>query len=201
MNQSEHSDPSAKLRTSLLAILARESYFEREVTLSSGKKSDFYLDCRRAIFLPEAAHLAGELMLELVTAAGVEQIGGMAVAAVPVIDAIIAAAYRHKVAIRGCFVRKEAKRHGLQQSIEGAFKPGLKTAVIDDAVTTGGSSLVAAEAMCTAGAEVIAALALVDRGEGGAEAFAGARMAFRAVFTAAEIRAEHARQSQAARKS
>ncbi|MGC1340253.1 MAG: hypothetical protein WA836_19230, partial [Candidatus Binataceae bacterium] len=90
-------------RSELLEILVRESYVEREVTLSSGKKSDYYLDCRRAIFLPRAAFLAGELMLELMVAAGVEQLGGMAVAAIPVTDAIIAAAYRHGVNLRGFF--------------------------------------------------------------------------------------------------
>ncbi|HVN64344.1 MAG TPA: orotate phosphoribosyltransferase [Candidatus Binataceae bacterium] len=182
-------------RAELLSILARESYFKREVTLASGRKSDFYLDCRRTIFLPRAAYLAGELMLELVTAAGVEQIGGMAVAAVPVIDAIIGAAYRHNVPIRGCFVRKETKQHGLQQLIEGAFKPGLRTAVVDDAVTTGGSSLQAVEAMRAEGAHVTTAVALVDREEGGAEAFKAAGLDFKFIFSAAEIRAEHARQA------
>jgi orotate phosphoribosyltransferase len=185
-------------RAELLSILARESYFDREVTLSSGKKSNFYLDCRRTIFLPRAAYLVGELMLDLAIAAGVEQIGGMAVAAVPVTDAILAAAYRRKAELRGFFVRKETKQHGLQQLIEGAFKPGLKTAVIDDAVTTGGSSLQAVEAMRAAGAIVTAALALVERGEGGAEAFARAGLDFKWVFTAAEIRAEHARHPKAA---
>jgi orotate phosphoribosyltransferase len=180
-------------RDELLATLARESYFEREVTLASGRKSNFYLDCRRTIFLPRAAYLIGELMLERVVAAGVEQVGGMAVAAVPVTDAILAAAYRHKVELRGFFVRKEAKQHGMQQQIEGAFQPGLKTAVVEDAVTTGGSSVQAVEAMREAGANVVAAIALVDRGEGGAEAFAGAGLSYSWIFKPDEIRAAHAK--------
>ena len=182
-------------RDELLATLARESYFEREVTLSSGRKSNFYLDCRRTIFLPRAAYLIGELMLERVVAAGVEQVGGMAVAAVPITDAILAAAYRHKVELRGFFVRKEAKQHGMQQQIEGAFKPGLKTAVVEDAVTTGGSSVQAVEAMREAGANVVAAIALVDRGEGGAQAFAAAGLSYRWIFKPDEIRAAHAKLS------
>jgi orotate phosphoribosyltransferase len=180
-------------RDELLATLARESYFEREVTLASGRKSNFYLDCRRTIFLPRAAYLIGELMLERVVAAGVEQVGGMAVAAVPVTDAILAAAYRHKVELRGFFVRKEAKQHGMQQQIEGAFQPGLKTAVVEDAVTTGGSSVQAVEAMREAGANVVAAIALVDRGEGGAEAFAAAGLSYSWIFKPDEIRAAHAK--------
>ncbi|MFZ1886935.1 MAG: orotate phosphoribosyltransferase [Candidatus Binataceae bacterium] len=176
-------------RSELLEILVRESYVEREVTLSSGKKSDYYLDCRRAIFLPRAAFLAGELMLELMVAAGVEQLGGMAVAAIPVTDAIIAAAYRHGVNLRGFFVRKETKAHGLQQRIEGAFRPGLKTAVLDDAITTGGSTLEALACVREAGAVVSAAMTLVERGEGGAEAFAREGLAYSWILTGGEIRA------------
>jgi orotate phosphoribosyltransferase len=176
-------------RTELIEILARESYVEREVTLSSGKKSDYYLDCRRALFLPRAAFLAGELMLELVVAAGVEQIGGMAVAAIPVTDAILAAAYRHGVDLRGFFVRKEIKGHGLQKRIEGAFATGLKTAVLDDTITTGGSTLEALAAVRESGAPVTTALTLVDRGEGGAEAFAREGLAYSWVVTGTEIRA------------
>src|SRR5262249_35395075 len=117
----------SELRSELFHILVREAYVEREVTLASGKKSDYYLDCRPAMFLPRANFLAGELMLELVTAAGIQQIGGMAVAAIPVISSIIAAAYRHGVELRGCFVRKDTKTHGMQKRVEGAFQPGLKT--------------------------------------------------------------------------
>jgi orotate phosphoribosyltransferase len=176
-------------RAELLAILVREAYVEGRVTLSSGKTSDYYLDCRRAIFLPRAAFLVGELMIDLAIAAGVEQVGGMAVAAVPVTDAIIAAAYRRGLELRGFFVRKETKAHGLQQQIEGAFRPGLATAVVEDTVTTGGSSIQAVAALRAAGAKVTTALALVERGEGGAQAFAREGLAYRWVFTADEIRA------------
>ena len=89
-------------------------------------------------------------------------------------------------------MRKETKQHGLQQIIEGAFKPGLKTAVIDDTITTGGSSLQAVAAMREAGANVIAAIALVERGEGAVEAFARAGLKYSWVFTAEEVRAERA---------
>jgi orotate phosphoribosyltransferase len=179
-------------RTELLAMLARESYFERQLTLSSGRASSYYVDCKRTLYLPRGAYLAGELVLELVKAAGVEQIGGMAAGALPVTDAVMAAAYRNGVDIRGFFVRKETKQHGLQQMVEGAFKRGLKTAVIDDTITTGGSSLQAVTAMREAGGNVIAAIALVERGEGAVEAFARAGLKYSWVFTAEEVRAERA---------
>lgn len=179
-------------RSELLTMLARESYFERQLTLSSGRASNYYVDCKRTLYLPRGAYLAGELVLELAQAVGIEQVGGMAVGALPVTDAVIAAAHRHGANLRGFFVRKETKQHGLQQMIEGAFKPGLKTAVIDDTITTGGSSLQAVAAMREAGASVIAAIALVERGEGGVEAFARAGLKYSWVFTAEEVRAERA---------
>jgi orotate phosphoribosyltransferase len=179
-------------RRELLAMLARESYFERQLTLSSGRASNYYVDCKRTLYIPRGAYLAGELLLELATAAGVEQIGGMAAGALPVTDAVMAAAHRSGVSMRGFFVRKETKHHGLQQIIEGAFKPGLKTAVIDDTITTGGSSLQAVAAMREAGANVIAAIALVERGEGAVAAFAHAGLKYSWIFTAEEVRAERA---------
>src|ERR1700731_2343838 len=71
-------------RAELLTILARESYFERELTLASGRASSYYIDCKRTLYLPRGAYLAGELMLELVRAQGIEQLGGMAAGALPV---------------------------------------------------------------------------------------------------------------------
>jgi orotate phosphoribosyltransferase len=179
---------SSNNRKELLEILVREGYVEREVTLSSGKKSDYYLDCRRAMFLPRAAFLVGELMLEMAVQAGVEQIGGMAVAAIPVTDAILSAAHRQGVTMRGFFVRKEAKTHGMGKQIEGAFQAGLKTAVLDDTITTGGSTIDALKAVREAGAIVTAAMFLVDREEGGAEAFARQGLAITSVFKGEELR-------------
>ena len=82
-------------RSELLTLLARESYFERSaaLTLASGRSSNYYIDCKRTLYLPRGAYLAGELMLELVLAEGIEQIGGMAAGALPVTDALIVAAH------------------------------------------------------------------------------------------------------------
>jgi orotate phosphoribosyltransferase len=160
-------------RAELLTMLARESYFERQLTLASGRASNYYVDCKRTLYLPRGAYLAG-----------------MAAGALPVTDAVMAAAHRHGANLRGFFVRKETKQHGLQQIVEGAFRPGLKTAVIDDTITTGGSSLQAVAAMREAGGVVVAALALVERGEGAVDAFAQAGLKYSWVYTAEEVRAE-----------
>jgi orotate phosphoribosyltransferase len=129
----------------------------------------------------------GELMLDLITPARIELIGGLAAAALPVTDAIIGAAYRHKIDLAGFFVRKETKQHGLQQRIEGAFKAGKITAVVDDTITTGGSSLDAVSALRAAGAVVEAAFSVVDRGAGASEAFARAGLSYAYLFTSDEI--------------
>lgn len=179
----------AESRRELLNLLVRESYFERDLTLASGRASNYYIDCKRTLYLPRGAYLAGELMLELVRAEGIEQLGGMAAGALPVTDAIIGAAYRHGYDLTGFFVRKETKAHGLQQQIEGVFRKERRTAVIDDTITTGGSSLQAVAAMRDAGAVVVAAFALVERGEGAADAFARAGLKYHWLFTAEEIRA------------
>jgi orotate phosphoribosyltransferase len=178
-----------QLRQELLELLARESYFERNLTLASGRASNYYIDCKRTLYLPRGAYLAGELMIEIVMAEGIGQIGGMAAGALPVTDAIIQAAFRRNYDLTGFFVRKETKAHGLQQQIEGAFRPERVTAVIDDTITTGGSSLQAVEAMKGGGATVSAALALVERGEGAADAFARAGLKYRYLFMAEEVRA------------
>lgn len=186
-------DQDQSNRTELLALLAAESYFERDLTLASGRASNYYIDCKRTLYLPRGAYLAGELMLKLATANAIAQVGGLAAGALPVTDAIIAAAHRNQAAITGYFVRKETKGHGLQQRIEGAFRPGVRTAVVDDTITTGGSSLEAAAAAREAGATVVAALSLVDRGEGASETFAGAGLKYFYLFTAEEIRAARKR--------
>ncbi len=126
-------------------------------------------------------------MLELVTAAGVRQLGGMAAGALPVTDAIIVAASYRNVDLRGFFVRKETKAHGLKQQIEGAFDPSLRTGVIDDTITRG-STLAAVSVLRAADATVTTAFALVERGEGAAEAFAREGLKYSWLFTAEEMR-------------
>src|SRR5260370_19095357 len=101
-------------RAELLTILARESYFERELTLASGRASNYYIDCKRTLYLPRGAYLVGEAVFELVMSEGVGQLGGMAAGALPGADAGSAAAPRHGAAnLRGLFRPHETKQHVL----------------------------------------------------------------------------------------
>jgi len=162
-------------RQALLDLILEVSFERREVTLSSGKKSNFYLDLRQTMMRPLGVELAGELLLErLQQGTPVDAVGGMAVGAVPVTSAVLGAAARDERSadLLGFFVRKEKKKHGLGLQIEGAFREGQVVALLEDTTTTGGSTLDALDIVEQAGGKVARVLCILDRGEGAAEAFA-----------------------------
>jgi orotate phosphoribosyltransferase len=164
----------ADARKELLDLILEVSFRREKVTLSSGKESDFYLDLRQTLMRPRGVVLAGALVYEeLKSGAPVESVGGMAVGAVPFVSAVLAAAEAKDkgTPLLGFFVRKEKKGHGLGRQIEGAFAPGQTVALLEDTVTTGGSTLQALDLVEEAGGKVARVICLVDRGEGGADAF------------------------------
>jgi orotate phosphoribosyltransferase len=170
----------------LLELVVRHSFERRRVTLSSGKESDFYLDLRTTLMRPRGIELVGELLLKrLRKGTRVEAVGGMVVAAVPVVAAVLSAAARDAAwrDLLGFFVRKEAKAHGLGKRIEGAFASGQTVALVEDTMTTGGSTLEALAAVEEAGGKVVRVLCVVDRGEGAAEAFAARGLTLESIFT------------------
>ena len=161
-------------RARLLAQLARLSYERREVTLASGMKSDFYIDCKQTVLTAEGHFLVGSLMLGLVRerAAAVEAIGGLTMGADPLASAVSTLSYVTGRPLAAFYVRKEPKGHGTGQWIEGAksLRPGMPVAIVEDVVTTGGSALKAIGRAREFGLEVKLILGLVDREEGGREA-------------------------------
>jgi len=178
------------LRGELRDLIVELCVERRPVTLSSGKQSDFYLDLRRLLMRPRGLRLAGELTLaKLMVGPWVDAVGGMAVGAVPLVAAVLAAAAHHDPAPKlvGFFVRKEAKKHGLGNRLEGAFAPGQTVALVEDTTTTGGSTLDALDAVTEAGGKVARVLCLVDRGEGAAEAFAARGVTLEPLFTRSDL--------------
>jgi len=177
-------------RRELLELILALSFRRQRVVLASGRESDFYLDLRQTLMRPRGVQLAGELVLErLLEGSRVDAVGGMAVGAVPLVSAVLAAAAARDAAtpLVGFFVRKEAKAHGLGRRIEGAFEAGQSVALVEDTVTTGGSTLEALDAVAAAGGKVARVLCLVDRGEGAAEAFAARGIALEALFARADL--------------
>lgn len=164
----------------LLDILLSKSIRTGHFVLASGKESDLYCDCRVTALDARGANLIGQVGWELVKNdilsrfPGISAIGGMTMGADPISLAI--GMYSSLDEARpGAFlnvftVRKEAKDHGRGKRIEGNFEPGSEVLVVDDVITTGGSTLKAIDAIEAEGGKVVAALVLVDRQEGGREA-------------------------------
>jgi orotate phosphoribosyltransferase len=161
-------------RARLLALLARLSYERREVILSSGQKSDFYIDCKQTVLTAEGHFLVGSLMLGLLRsrAPDVDAVGGLTMGADPLASAVSTLSYVAGKPLTAFYVRKEAKGHGTGQWLEGArsLRPGMRVAILEDVVTTGGSAMKAIGRAREFGLEIAVILGLVDREEGGREA-------------------------------
>jgi orotate phosphoribosyltransferase len=164
------SDPATD-HARLHELLRDRALMRESIVLSSGKRSSYYFDARQVLLDPEGAELAGRLGHRALAGAGIVAVGGPSVAADPLVCAISAAAWRDGTRWTGFFVRKEPKKHGLQNWIEGPFlEEGAPVAVVDDTLTTGGSIIGAIERARQAGGRVAAALVVIDREEGGREA-------------------------------
>ncbi|HEX15912.1 MAG TPA: orotate phosphoribosyltransferase [Deltaproteobacteria bacterium] len=178
-------------RRRLLEILRQRSYEEREVILSSGRRSNFYIDGKQTTLDPEGAYLVGKLLYERIVRGGkgVEAVGGPTLGADPMVTAVALVSYLEGNPIPAFIIRKEPKGHGKGLWIEGdkALRPGMKVALVEDVVTTGGSLLRAIKVAQEHGLEVVQVLALVDREEGGRENLKAAGYDLEALFTRSEL--------------
>ena len=165
----------AAKRRRLLELLRHRAFQERQVVLSSGRTSNFYIDCKQVSLDAEGATLIGELFLAAIEelAPQAVAVGGLTLGADPLATATSVASF-HAGRPRAAFiVRKEAKGHGTNQWLESTQLPeGSDVVVVEDVVTTGASMLKAIERARLAGLRVVHALGLVDRLEGGREAIA-----------------------------
>lgn len=159
-------------KQALIALIRDKALEFGDFTLASGKKASYYLDCRKVTLDSAGANLIAEGILELLADAWPDAVGGMAVGADPITAAVLTVAGRQGRSLRGFIVRKEAKTHGKGRDVEGPVRAGDKVVIVEDVVTTGGSSLLAIEKVQAAGMQVQGVIAIVDRLEGGAEAFA-----------------------------
>ncbi len=174
-------------REQLRRLLKSESLMFGDFTLASGKKSRFYFDSKKTTLLPEGAWLTAREILRLVRDRGLEAvaIGGLTLGADPIVCPVAALSHKEGPPLRAFIVRKEAKEHGTGKRIEGNLAPGSKVIIVDDVVTTAGSTLKAIEAAEEEGHLVVAVVCLVDREEGGAEKLA--RYPFYPLFKRSEI--------------
>jgi orotate phosphoribosyltransferase len=177
------------LRQELLEDLLTHSLRFGQFTLTSGRTSDYYIDGKQTTLRPRGAFLVAKLLLDELKSLRVDAVGGPTLGADPVIGALLALASQEGMPLVGFLVRKEAKGHGMQRSVEGPVEPGMRVAVFDDTVTTGGSLKHAIEQVEAAKCTVVKAFTLVDRQEGAQANFAQWGYPFQALFTIAELRA------------
>ena len=170
-------------RDALHSLIRDKALRFGDFTLASGKKASYYLDCRQITLDSQGARLVGEGMLELLAGDLPELVGGMAIGADPITAAILTLAGIKGLPLRGVMVRKEAKQHGTGKLVEGPFREGESIAIVEDVVTTGGSSLTAIERCEAVGLRVQRVLAIIDRLEGGREAFAARGYELTTLFT------------------
>ena len=179
-----------KEKERLLVLLKEKSYLKKKVILSSGKESNFYIDVKQTALHPEGMVLIGKLIFErLKTGEKVEAIGGMTMGADPLTVATSFFSYLEKKPLPSFFIRKEPKKHGTAQWVEGTYnlKSGMPVAIIEDVVTTGASTLLAIERAIQAGYVVKRVIAIVDREEGGKEEIQKAGYALESLFTQSDF--------------
>ena len=179
-------------RHELLRLLATKSFRLGDFKLSSGGRSDYYIDCRTTTLDARGAQLTGQVFLEEIRECGwnPEAIGGLTMGADPIVVAVAVTSGR----LNGFLVRKAEKQHGTGQRVEGFRGKGARVVIVDDVCTTGGSTIQAIEAAREFGFEVVGVMCLVEREEahGRAEVEKAAAPApFVAVFTANDVRMAH----------
>jgi orotate phosphoribosyltransferase len=176
----------AAAKETLLGELREHSLVIGEVTLSSGAKAQYYVDARRTLMRPGGFRAAGELIAARAHELGAEAVGGPATAAIP--PACSPLATEGGDDLVAFFVRTAKKDHGLQRWVEGPVEAGTKCLVVEDTVTTGGSTAEAIERCREEGLEVVGVIAVVDRLAGGAERIeAAAGAPYSAICTIDEI--------------
>jgi orotate phosphoribosyltransferase len=178
---------NASAREVLVEELRAHAVVIGEVTLTSGRKASYYVDAKRALLRPRAFRAAGELVAATAGELGVRAVGGMSIGADPIACAALSAPGTD--GLTAFFVRKERKEHGMQRWLEGPeLERGTPCLVVEDVVTTGGSTVRAIERIRDEGLEIGGVLCVVDRLAGGGEAIeAAGGSPFRALVTIDEL--------------
>jgi orotate phosphoribosyltransferase len=183
-------------RDELLELLATRSFRLGEFTLSSGGKSDYYIDCRTTTLHARGAELTGRVFLELIQQQGwkPQAVGGLTMGADPIVVATSIISSQMGAPIHGFLVRKAEKAHGMGRRLEGFQEKGVRVVIVDDVCTTGGSTIQAIEAAREFGFTIAGVACLVERLEAGgrpAVEQAASPASFISVFTSNDVKAVH----------
>lgn len=174
-------------RARLRELIRQRALIFRETTLASGQKSSYYIDGKMVLMHSESAALIGEAIYELTREMPLDAIGGPEVGGIPIAVAAVIHYHRAGRPMEGFFTRKEVKAHGTQKRIEGRFAAGFRVAIVEDVMTTGGSSVGTIEAVRAEGGVIEAVICLVDRLQGARERIEGMGLRFLCVFTLEDL--------------
>jgi orotate phosphoribosyltransferase len=178
-------------RARLADIIRARSFGRGEITLASGRKSDFYFNLKPTMLDPEGAALLAELTFDALKDDRLDYVGGLEMGAVPLAGAIAQLSWLKNHPIAAFFVRKKPKEHGARLAVEGLAKgeslQGKRIVIVEDVTTTGGSAIKALDAVRDAGGDVVLVYTMVDREEGAVENFAQAGVPFRSLYKASEF--------------
>lgn len=156
-------------------------------TLASGRQSNFYFNCKPTTLDPEGMNLIGAIIFDMLKDTDVTAAGGLTLGADPIANALAVISYQKGKPIKSFIVRKDVKDHGTKSAIEGNVGPGEKIAIIDDVITTGGSTITAIEQARKAGLNVEMVITLIDREEGGRENILKYADKIRSILTRTEV--------------
>lgn len=170
-------------KQALMTLVREKALKFGDFTLASGKKAKYYLDGKQVTLDATGSRLVGEGILDLLGNDLPQAVGGMSIGADPITGAVVTIAGVRGQPLCGFLVRKEAKGHGTERYIEGPVKPGDRVAIVEDVVTTGGSSLQAIERCEQFGLVVTRVIAIIDRMEGGRQAFESRGYPFESLLT------------------
>jgi orotate phosphoribosyltransferase len=175
-------------REELRQIIIKDAYFREKITLSSGKKSDYYIDARLVTLSARGVYLCARVILNMVEGMSIDAIGGPTLGADPMIGAIAVLSLQAGNPFNTFIIRKTPKAHGKQQQIEGPpLKEGDHVILIDDVATTGKAFIQSIDVLTKLGIQVDRAICIVDRGEGAREAVAEKGCELASIFDISEI--------------
>jgi orotate phosphoribosyltransferase len=175
-------DPSSA-KDRLRDLVNDRAVIRGDFILASGARSNYYIDGKFISLTSEGLACFARVVLDMMSGIEADLIGGMTLGADPIIGAVVAMSHLVGRPVDGIIVRKEAKDHGRGKQIEGPMRDGARVVIIEDVVTTGGSSLKAIEAVEKAGGEIACVICLVDRLAGGKESFKSKGYRFEPIFT------------------
>lgn len=175
------------LRDQLLRHIVEHAFKKGDFTLASGKKSNYYINGKMSTLDSRGAYLTARLFLAMIADDVPDAVGGLTLGADPIVGAMLSLAGLEDLSLRGFIVRKETKDHGTKSLVEGPLSNGDRVVIVEDVVTTGGSSLKAIAAVRDIGCTVSRVLAVVDREEGARDNLAAEKVRLESIFTKTEL--------------